>query len=253
MNNSSDLEKYFEGARHRAQRRKSPWNLILIPFAIAGMALCWWLLALPIFHFRQSGMSDSIFLSGGTRAGLILFYVGLGFCSIGPGFLIANAMTWFIPPARKIFDREAIGHKGTDFKSACRGLIKFSMIILIVLYPISFLAGMNYFALNQEKIFYRKALSAEISEYRWDQVKRIETMCYSKKSAGEGKFILVFDDGASINLFEAMPKNFFPAYPKISAALKNVSYDFIHQDPPKFYKNKKCLPSWMPYFSERPS
>lgn len=251
MNKAPYGRKYFQAVLYRAQRRKSPWNLLLIPFGIGGMALCWWLLALPIFHFRQSGMPDSIFLSGGTRIGLTVFYIGLGLCSIGPGLLIANATAWLVPNARKTFDREANGYKGTDFKAAWSGLIKFSVIILIVVYPVSFLGGMNYFALDQEKIFYRKAFSTEVSEYRWNQVKRLETMCYSKRSSGEGQFILVFNDGASIDLFEAMPKNFFPAYPKISMALKNASYDFVWQSPPNLFKNRNCPQSWASYFSER--
>ena len=40
------VDKYMSQARERAKRRKSPWNLLLIPLAIAGVdglagEFCW--------------------------------------------------------------------------------------------------------------------------------------------------------------------------------------------------------------------
>jgi hypothetical protein len=131
MPNLLDPEKYYEEARHRATRRKSPWNLILIPLcggsaiAIAyGLFRAVWLFHTVFYpshelsHFWRRGITArSLFLSF-----LMVFAPALG--SIPMGFMIGNLLAWLIPPARRTFDSEAQGFPDTGFLDSMRGLLR---------------------------------------------------------------------------------------------------------------------------------
>ena len=244
--------RYIEQAQMRARRRKSLWNFLLVPLALLGMSLSWWVLSRPIFLMRQWGMPENGFLQSGTRVGLIFFYIGLMLCSVAPGFLFANVCARIIPATRKVFDHEAIPHPGTDFKSANRALTKFGLIVLAVFFPIALIGGMNYYCLNSEGVFYRDWFSFQVVRHDWRKVKEVRTQCYSRKSAGEGAFILIFDDGCKIDLFSSTPKSFFPAYPSIANAIKGTSFDFYFDPPPTLYQSHPCPRSWESYFTRRP-
>jgi hypothetical protein len=252
------IEKLIKDVRYRAQRRKSPWNLILIPFSIAGMAFFWWLFALPIFYFQNSMNAENAFLSSGTRIGLIMFYIGLGVTSVGPGLMIANVVAWIITPARLVFNREAEGHFGTDLRSSMTGLMRFSLVVFFVAYPISFIGGLNYYSLSTEGIFYRKMGAFKTSRYSWNEVQEIKTRCWTKRAASEGEFILVLNDDTKIDLFSSSPRKFFPAYPALSLALKGMPFQFNYEDFQPYAEafinphRLSCSTKWSPYFKVRP-
>ena len=141
------IEKYIHEARERAKRRKSPWNLILIPLTIAGIGFIFfvqfqilWFIHIHIYpnhfgrfsEFWQNGISPVSFISS------FLLGVPVFFSSIPLGMLIVNLLAWCIPPARKIFDKEAQGVKGTSFREAMKGLGK----IAAYLVPICFILGL---------------------------------------------------------------------------------------------------------------
>lgn len=127
------VTKFYFGARQRAQRRKSPWNLILIPlcfgsaiaFGYALFRLIW--LFHTIFYpahelgeFWRDGISFESFLP----SFLMVFSVVPG--AIGIGFMFGNLLAWLVGPARRIIDAEARGYPGTTFRAAMRGLFRFT-------------------------------------------------------------------------------------------------------------------------------
>ncbi len=67
--------QFIAGMRSRATRRKSKWNLLLIPFAIAGIAFSWYGLVEPLLGFRARYFPIDAFLMNGTRLGNIALYV----------------------------------------------------------------------------------------------------------------------------------------------------------------------------------
>ena len=243
---------YLQRARLRAQRRKSPWNLVLIPFALVGFTMSWWLLSRPIFWVRSWGIPEDTFLGGGTRVGLILFYVGLMFVAIGPGLLLSNICAWLISPMRSALEGEAAAHPGTDFKSGTQGLLKFSLLIFAIFYPIAWIGGLNAYGISSEGIFYRNWFSTQVIRFEWQDVREVRTQCFSKRGAGEGEFSLVFKDGTGIDLFSAGPKKFFPVYPLVANALKGVQFEFYHGPPPRLFSGHPCPGSWEKYFARKP-
>jgi hypothetical protein len=123
--------KYYAEARHRAQRRKSPWNLILLPLcggsAIAiGYALfrVVWLFHVALYpnhqlrEFWQEGISFRSFV----QSFLMVFSLAPG--SVAAGFMLGNLLAWLIPPARHVFDAEAHGFRGTSFRASMQGLFR---------------------------------------------------------------------------------------------------------------------------------
>ena len=104
--------------RIRAARRKSRWNLLLLAFAVVGVAASWILIILLLEKYRASLALPGSLLRGSTRFGNILMHVSAGLPSIALGFILANLLIWCIPPARSALANEAEGFPGSLLK--CR-------------------------------------------------------------------------------------------------------------------------------------
>ncbi len=141
-----NIRQYFQEARARAKRRKSPWNLILIPFSIGGIGfsyfiqfqILWFIHTLMypnhsgrLKEFWKEGLSGNAFVSS------FLLAIPIFFSSLALGMIIANISTLCIPPAQKTFDKEAQGIRGVSFNEAMKRLGK----ITIYLVPICFILG----------------------------------------------------------------------------------------------------------------
>ena len=124
---------YITEARLRARRRKSAWNLILIPSALFGWLGSWygsfrivWAFHLILypqhsFHdFWQEGISFASFVPS-----FLMLFAPVP-ASICVGLLFANCVAWLIPPARRTLDAEAQGYKGTSFRESTEALLKFA-------------------------------------------------------------------------------------------------------------------------------
>ena len=139
---------YYGNARRRAGRRKSLWNVAILPFALTAWAAVWYALfrLVWLFHvtlypnhqlkdFWQSGI--------GVRSGILSFimvfsiFIGAG----AVGFMLTNALFWLIPWARKVFESEAVGHPETGFRKTMRTLFKVCLWTLIPGLLIAFLAA----------------------------------------------------------------------------------------------------------------
>ena len=117
---------YITDARTRAGRRRSPWNLLLIPC----YALPWLLLtlasafALGKLHAVIHG-SEHIHILPDAIGG-VLMALGSLFAWLGPVMMGANLLVAAIPPARRALDREATSIPGADRATANLSLLKLS-------------------------------------------------------------------------------------------------------------------------------
>jgi hypothetical protein len=120
---------YITEARVRAGRRRSGWNLLLIPSYIVP----WFLLLFgslvvlgrlyAVLHHRTG-----VGLLPDTVGG-ILMAVGALFTWLGPSMILANQLVSFVRPARRALDLEAAAVVGTDRASANRGLLKMTSLV----------------------------------------------------------------------------------------------------------------------------
>ena len=125
------ITDWYSGARHRARRRKSAWNLILVPFAFIGGAAAWyglfrlvWAFHLLLYpeHRLQDFWREGISFSSFVPSFLMVFALAPG--AMCAGFVLANCVAWLVPPARRALDLEAAGYPGMGFREATSTLVK---------------------------------------------------------------------------------------------------------------------------------
>jgi len=136
------LKRYVEGAQKRASRRRSPWNLILIPFVIVFSVLAYggqlrllWMINI-VFYPEHVGRFQEFWRGSVGLSGFLLVFPVL-FSSMILGMMSANILSWCILPVRRIFDREAGGDKRLSFVGSLKGLGR----IALVLVPLCLLLG----------------------------------------------------------------------------------------------------------------
>jgi urea transporter len=121
---------YWNQARMRATRRKSLWNLLLIPAAIVPWFAGWWLSVGLAGRMYSMMHPDTSFIVLPDTTGGVLIAVGL-LCAWCPVAMITgNVLIHALPAARQALDREASKARGTDFRSANRGLIRLSAVLI---------------------------------------------------------------------------------------------------------------------------
>jgi hypothetical protein len=124
---------WYRAAQQHAQRRKSPWNVLLIPLSLAFWLGIWyglfrlvWAFHITLYprHDLQNFWLEGINLSSFVFSFLMVFALMPG--SICLGAALANCTAWIIPPARQIFEEEATGYNGASFREATRALLVLS-------------------------------------------------------------------------------------------------------------------------------
>lgn len=125
---------YYADARHRATRRKSPWNLILIPLCAGSAIAIGYALFRLVWRFHVAFYPDHQ-LPGFWQKGIsfnsfvpsVLMVFALAPGSIALGFMLGNFLAWLILPARRVFDAEARDFPGTSFRDSMGGLFRMAL------------------------------------------------------------------------------------------------------------------------------
>jgi len=131
---AEQIAQFYVSARSRAQRRHSLWNFILIPLGLSGWLGSWyglfrlvWAVHVCLYpqhslgNFWQEGISFQSFLS----SFLMTFALAPGTLCVG--LIFANCLSWLLPPARRVFDVESVGYRGTSFREATGALLKVAL------------------------------------------------------------------------------------------------------------------------------
>jgi hypothetical protein len=141
---------YTERARQRAQRRKSPWNLVLIPLSIAGVGGSAYVLFKIMWHIHialypdHAGRFDEFWGQGVSFRSFVssfLLLIPLLFAGLVIGLMFANCVAWCVVPARRAFDREAEGVKWASFRVSMRRLWVVARIIVPACLLLSFIGA----------------------------------------------------------------------------------------------------------------
>ena len=120
---------YIVAARTRAGRRRSRWNLLLIPC----YALPWLLLTLG--SLVGLGKAYALIHAVGPvrilpdTIGGILMALGALFAWLCPAMIGANVMVASVGPARRALDREAVSVAGADRATANSDLLRLSFYV----------------------------------------------------------------------------------------------------------------------------
>lgn len=122
--------EWYAGAQQRAQRRRSLWNLILLPLGFAAVGATWYGLfrvvwAFHVHFYPQHELRDfwgsGISFRSFVPSFLIVFALAPG--ALCTGLAITNGLAWLVRPARRAFDAESAGHAGTGFRESTRILL----------------------------------------------------------------------------------------------------------------------------------
>lgn len=132
-------DRCFERARQRAKRRKSPWNLVLIPLGVCSIAIIacalfrtMWRVHV-LFHPDHAGRLKEFWAAGISLNAFVssfLLLIPLLLAAIPLGMILANALAWCIPSARRAFEREAGGVKWASFSETMSALTKITLILV---------------------------------------------------------------------------------------------------------------------------
>ncbi|MFP4098725.1 MAG: hypothetical protein ACLFP8_08820 [Alphaproteobacteria bacterium] len=123
-------DKILEEAQQHARRRKSYWNLLLIPAIIVPLVAFWvaCFYILGLFHaYFYPGES---FFNEPQGVGPVLTAVAPFFGAMPSGFLIGNMLVYIISPARRALNKEAEGVSGASFRDSQKGMIKTVLILV---------------------------------------------------------------------------------------------------------------------------
>jgi hypothetical protein len=120
---------YFEEARKRASRRRSAWNLLLIPAVLGTWAAMWYTSVQAVgqlLRYTRPGLHFVLLpdSGGGTLIGL-----GLLFAWLPLAMVVSNVLVATVAPARRTLDREAQAVPVTDRVSANTRLLKVMLVI----------------------------------------------------------------------------------------------------------------------------
>ena len=120
---------YLEEAQARAKRRRSPWNLLLIPAVLVPLvALSWGLIVL--LELLHQARYPTQHLTDSSGVGPVLTAVGALLAAVPAAFLIGNGVVCLVWPARRALEGEASSVPGTDFMTAQRRLLRAALIIV---------------------------------------------------------------------------------------------------------------------------
>jgi len=127
---------YLEEAQARARRRRSAWNLLLIPAVLLPLGILAWGLIQVLQRLHQARYPTQD-LTSASGFGPIATTVGALLAAIPLALLIGNGVVWLIGPIRRVLEHEASAVRGTSFIDAQRQLIRFAMIVVPVLLGIA--------------------------------------------------------------------------------------------------------------------
>ena len=130
------FSSFYSAARVRAQRRHSPWNLVLVPLVIVGISSAWYALFSVVWAFHQflhpTHQFRDFWLQGISFSSFVLNFLMVFALAPGAvclGMAAANSIAWLVPAARRAFDAEAVGYPGTSFRESTGALLKLAAFV----------------------------------------------------------------------------------------------------------------------------
>ncbi len=111
------------------RRRRSLWNLLLLPAGLGSWAALWYatVLALSKVHLMAHAIPRLALLPDGL--GGVLTALGSLFASFAPSMIVANCLVWLVPAARRTFQAEAEPFPDVTFRSANQGFLRMAMLM----------------------------------------------------------------------------------------------------------------------------
>ncbi len=215
-----NIDKYYISARQDAKRRKSRWNLIILPLSVIGIGISSFLIAKSLLSIQSSLFPAKTILASYRKVSGILMFVPIIFPSIGIGMIFANLCAWLIPSARKVFEQEAKEYRNASFKNSIKSLTIYTLFAFIICIPLSLVGMLNYFYVTEKGIYYNPLYSFSEKHYQWHNIQEIHTKCSADRKDLHLNYILIMFDGRKIDLMNEARLKFVQVYPEIKLFLE---------------------------------
>ena len=121
---------YFAQAKARAKRRRSPWNLLLIPAVVLPLIIIWAaavLLAQEAHTLLYPGQT----LRNGEGLWVVVTTVAPLLAAVPLGMLVGNFLVWRVNAARMALDREASGSPALSYSASQSALLKVAGVAVV--------------------------------------------------------------------------------------------------------------------------
>jgi len=133
------LQRAQQRARQRAQRQRSPWNHLLVPF-VAGSVVAIWFGLIGLI-FGASSLVTSRSFSERSDAAFTFTVMPLMIPSMALGMIAGNFLLHCIRPARRILDAEMRDCPGADYRTTQRQLWILGRYVVAIFVTISLLVA----------------------------------------------------------------------------------------------------------------
>lgn len=130
--------RFTEEQYRQAKRRKSRWNLLLVPAVLVPLIAMWVAMGL-LGAYAHGLIHNGQTLRTGRGLGPILNALAPVFIAIPLGMLAGNLLVWCIAPARRALEREAKPYPALTFAASQSALLK--LLPLLATVSISGLVG----------------------------------------------------------------------------------------------------------------
>lgn len=117
------------GSRLRSSRRKSAWNLVLIPAVFGSWAGLWYMFVALAERVHSLRFGGQPFLQA-KGLGSILTAVGSLSAALPLAMLVGNAFVWLVPQPKRALDQEAAQHPRTSFHASQRSLLRLATFMV---------------------------------------------------------------------------------------------------------------------------
>jgi len=205
--------------------RRSLSNLLLIVPAFAVMGAISFAATWMLQQWQLLRCPANAFLVASGPEATIFQIIPIMIASIGFGFLCTNWVAQLIPSLRRFFDRDAERYNQPGYQRSQRGLMRSSMIVLLVMLPISIAASLSQYCLLEQGILYQAGPWTGLRSYSWNDVAKVETRCARSKGSWSGSYVSIMRDGASFDVM-TWPGSFARAYPDMARALHDGKFIF---------------------------
>lgn len=203
------------------RRGKSSWNLFLLFVGLLASGVIWCALCVSLLYLQASVLPGNVLLAGGVEPGKSVMFVPMLFPSLVLGMMAGFFVTRMIRPARRTLEAE---NPKDDFRKTQKQFTVVSLVLLVVLAPVSLLGAFNYFAVRDAGIDYRPLFSTQEVHYDWADISGIEIVCRRLHKGSTIRYIVTMSDGREMDLYS---KAFVRAYARFAPYLrsqKDITY-----------------------------
>jgi len=202
------IEEEIIEMQGRAKRKKSKWNLLFIPlniFFIALFSFWYYKFISIIMSISFIARSDIIYIYYPNTIWTIALILVIWISSVLLSLILSNFILWFIKPIREIFEKEAKLHKGTNYKSIQKKLLKIFFISFFIWLPFIYMYMNVYNALSYKWLVYSNSwYNLREKEYNIEKdLDKIKIKVYkNKKESAKLSFKFIMKDDNDIEFSE---------------------------------------------------